>query len=69
MSIAVVITDRNTDELCQAIQGWLPEIKIQQWPHIKTPAAVELAVLWNHPEGITNDMVNLKSVVWYLEYL
>ncbi len=63
MSIAVIITDRNTDALCQSLKAQLPEVSIQQWPNIHAPDAVELAVLWNHPKGITNELPNLKAVV------
>ena len=49
MSIAVIITDRNTDHLCQSISRLLPEVDIQQWPDINHPEQVKLAVLWNHP--------------------
>lgn len=63
MSIAVIITDRNTDELCHLLRTQLPETHIQQWPNIESPKTVELAVLWNHPSGITNEMPHLKVVV------
>lgn len=62
-SIAVIITDRNTDALCQSLQADLPEVTIQQWPNITDPESVCLAVLWKHPSGITADMPNLKAVV------
>ncbi|TDR20734.1 NAD(P)-dependent oxidoreductase [Marinicella litoralis] len=63
MSIAVIITDRNTDELCTQLAAQLPHVKIQQWPDIPDPESVQLAVLWNHPEGITQPMRHLKMVV------
>ncbi len=63
MSIAVIVTDRNTDLLCQLIQAQLPEVNIQQWPAIRAPEAVRMAVLWKHPPGVTQDMSNLKCVV------
>ncbi|MCX7552533.1 glyoxylate/hydroxypyruvate reductase A [Marinicella sp. S1101] len=63
MSIAVIITDRNTDELCQLLASQLPEVQIQQWPDIPHPETVELAVLWDHPAGITQHMPKLKAVI------
>ncbi len=63
MSIAVIITDRNSDALCQNLQQQLPGVNIQQWPQINNPEQVRLAVLWDHPAGITKDMSALKMVV------
>jgi len=63
MSIAVIITDRNTDALCESLHAELPDVMIQQWPEIVNPETVLMAVLWNHPIGITDSMSRLKSVV------
>ncbi len=63
MSIAVIITDRNTDSLCKLLQRQLPEVNIQQWPDIAAPEDVRMAVLWNHPPGITASMPKLDMVV------
>ena len=63
MSIAVIITDRNTDVLCQSLTALLPEVPIQQWPNLPNPDIVKLAVLWQHPKNIINDMSNLQMVV------
>ncbi len=63
MSIAVIITDRNSDDLCQQIQQALPGVVLQQWPNIPQPEQVKLAVLWNHPKGVTDDMTALEMVV------
>lgn len=63
MSVAVIITDRNTDQLCQYLRQLLPDTPIQQWPHIDHPESVKLAVLWNHPPGITKHFPQLSMVV------
>ncbi|MCB1582938.1 MAG: hypothetical protein KDI92_07725 [Xanthomonadales bacterium] len=63
MSIAVIITDRNTDELCHRLSLALPEVHIQQWPNIANPESIKLAVLWNHPPGITATFPQLQMVV------
>ncbi|MFC3193055.1 2-hydroxyacid dehydrogenase [Marinicella sediminis] len=62
MSIAVVITDRNTDDLCAHLRRHLPDVNIQVFPDITDPQAVRLAVLWAHPPGITAGMNNLQAV-------
>ena len=63
MSIAVIVTDRNTDLLCQQLQAQLPEVIVQQWPNIPSPETVQMAVLWKHPSGITDNMTALEMVV------
>ncbi len=63
MSIAVIITDRNTDALCENLRALLPSVMVQQWPDIPHPEMVSLAVLWAHPDGITDTMPQLKCVV------
>ncbi|MCX7545550.1 NAD(P)-dependent oxidoreductase [Marinicella gelatinilytica] len=62
MSIALVITDRPSDELAHLLRQMLPDVTIQQWPDITEPETVTLAVLWQHPPGITNNYPNLKAV-------
>ena len=62
MCIAVIVVDRDCTGLCQMIQSKLPDVLIQQWPHITQPELVEFAVLWQHPEGITAQFPNLKAV-------
>ena len=49
--------------MCQLLQKKLPEVLIQQWPDIQDPESVRLAVLWDHPIGITDSMPNLEVVV------
>ena len=62
MSVAVVVVGRDSDELCRMVQALLPDVLIQQWPHIPQPELVEFAVLWQHPEGMTTAFPNLKAV-------
>lgn len=62
MSIALIITDRPSDGLAQLLRQFLPDVKIQVWPDIADPEAVSLAVLWQHPPGVTEDFPNLKAV-------
>ncbi len=62
MSIALVITDRNTDSLVQALKNNQPDLNIQVWPHIKNPETVTFAVLWKQPKGLLKTFSNLKAV-------
>ncbi len=61
-SIAVIITDRDSKNLCDHIRTALPAVKVQQWPEIFDPNSVVFAVLWKHPEGITRQFPHLKAV-------
>ncbi len=62
MTLAVVVTDRDSDQLCQQLSAMLPHVEIQQWPDIGAPEEVEFAVLWQHPVGITKQFPRLKAV-------
>ena len=62
MSIALVITDRNTDSLVQALKNNQPGLNIQVWPNINNPETVTFAVLWKQPKGILKTFPNLKAV-------
>ncbi|KAA3639649.1 MAG: hypothetical protein DWP95_10060 [Proteobacteria bacterium] len=62
MSIALIISDRPSDDLAHLLRHMLPAVKIQQWPDITEPEAVTLAVLWQHPPGVTDEFPNLKAV-------
>lgn len=63
MSIAVIITDRNTDDLCHHLRLALPDVLVQQWPEITDPESVKMTVLWNHPVGITQQFPQLQMAV------
>lgn len=62
MSIALVITDRNTDSLVQALKNIQPDLSIQVWPNINNPETVTFAVLWKQPKGLLKVFSNLKAV-------
>lgn len=63
MGIALIITDRDSEGLRHLLQTLLPDVLIQQWPDLPKPDAVKLAVLWQHPAGITMQFPNLKAVI------
>ncbi|MFV0543054.1 MAG: NAD(P)-dependent oxidoreductase [Marinicella pacifica] len=62
MGIALIITDRPSDGLAQLLRQFLPDVSVQVWPDISDSDAVTLAVLWQHPPGVTEDFPNLKAV-------
>lgn len=62
MGIALIITDRPSDGLAQLLRQLLPDVSIQQWPEITEPESVTLAVLWQHPPGITDHFPHLRAV-------
>jgi len=62
MSIALIIADRDSSGLRDLLQAYLPEVHIQQWPDLPNPETVKLAVLWQHPAGITRQFPHLKAV-------
>lgn len=62
MSIALIITDRPTDDLAHLVRNMLPDVTVQVWPDISEPESVTLAVLWQHPPGVTDQFPNLKAV-------
>lgn len=62
MSIALIITDRPSDDLAHLLRQLLPDVSVQVWPDISDPDSVTLAVLWQHPEGVTDQFPNLKAV-------
>tara|TARA_R110002126_G_scaffold16527_27_gene66077 strand:+ start:7093 stop:8013 length:921 start_codon:yes stop_codon:yes gene_type:complete len=62
MSIALIIPDRKLDDLQQRLQLVLPDIRIEIWPDLVDPAAVEFAVVWKQPHGCLKDLPNLKAI-------
>lgn len=62
MSIALIIPDRRLDDLLQRLQQALPQTRIEIWPQLTEPAAVEFAVVWKQPHGCLNGLVNLKAI-------
>lgn len=43
MSIALIITDRPSDDLAHLLRQFLPDVSVQVWPDITDPDAVTLA--------------------------
>ena len=63
MAIAIIVTDRPTLELCRSISGFLNEnVVVKDFRDFSDFAAIEMAVVWKHPEGILSQFPNLKVV-------
>ena len=62
MGIALIVTDRDSTELAQALAEHLPETSIQVWPKLDRPDVIQLAVLWKQPADILHNMPQLKAV-------
>lgn len=62
MSIALVLPDRETDELAAAIRREAPDTVVEVWPGITDPDAVRMAVAWHQPEGVLTALPNLAAV-------
>lgn len=62
MSIALVLPDRDMEELAAAIRRELPDTTVEVWPNISDPDAVRMAVAWKQPEGVLSAFPNLAAV-------
>lgn len=65
MSIALLLPNRQTDDLVEAILKRDPTISIQIYPDIEDPDSVEFAVVWYHPDNELNKFKNLKAISSY----
>ncbi|MGX5201073.1 2-hydroxyacid dehydrogenase [Aliikangiella sp. IMCC44632] len=63
MSIAIVAPTKNAKPWVKALQQLAPSLDIQVWPQINDPAAVRLALVWQHPENALAPLINCKLVV------
>ncbi len=63
MSIAIIVTDRDTSLLKQKTEEQLSGLsQVWVYPDIPEPEAVEMAVVWKHPPGILETFPRLKLV-------
>ncbi|SHM86031.1 glyoxylate/hydroxypyruvate reductase A [Cyclobacterium lianum] len=65
MGLAIIAPNKSTDE----IDAWKdvfrelnPDVNLQIYPHIDNKDAVEVVVLWQHPEGILREFPNLRLI-------
>ncbi len=62
MSLAIICPGKDPQPWIQAISKIDPELNIQVYPSIQHPEDVEVALVWQHPEGMLSDFPNLKLV-------
>lgn len=62
MAIALVLPDRDTTELARDLRRALPDVAVEEWPHVSDPDAVRMAVAWHQPEGVLSAFPNLAAV-------
>lgn len=51
MSLLILMPGRDTAVLEETLRAGAPELELEVWPEVGDPAAVEMAVVWNHPQG------------------
>jgi len=62
MSLAIISPGKNPKAWISVIQTLDPTLKIQVYPDISNPEEVEIAFLWQHPEGLLAEFPNLKLI-------
>lgn len=62
MSLAIISPGKNPNAWIKVIQELNPDLKIQVYPNISDPDEVEVAFLWQHPEGSLSSFPNLKLI-------
>ncbi len=65
MSLALIIPDRKLDDLQQRLAQALPDTRIEVWPDIRQPDAVEFAVVWKQPAGCLAALPKLNAIQCY----
>lgn len=62
MSLAIICPGKNPETWIQVIKNLYPALSIQVYPEIAHPDEVEIALVWQHPEGILSSFPNLKLI-------
>ncbi len=62
MSLAIICPGKNPDKWIEEINKLDPDLEIQVYPEIHAPEKVEVAFLWQHPQGILSSFPNLKLI-------
>ena len=62
MSLVLICPGRDMSSWVRALQERAPRLRIEIWPEIADPLAVEMALVWKHPAGILKIFPNLKCI-------
>lgn len=62
MSIAIISPGRDPKVWIEALLQHLPDIDLQVYPQIDRPDDVEMALVWQHPQGFLSSLPNLKLI-------
>ena len=62
MSLTIICPGRDMSGWISALKDRVPQLKIEVWPDIADPAAVEFALVWKHPAGILTGFPNLRCI-------
>lgn len=62
MSLAIICPGKDPSPWIKVIQRNQPGLRIQVYPEITDPDAVEVVLVWQHPEGILSEFKHLKMV-------
>lgn len=62
MGLAIISPGKNVDAWIKNFNKLDPSIEIQVYPEIENPESIEVALLWNHPDGVLVNFPNLKLI-------
>ena len=62
MSIVIVGPNRDRSGWVAAMRSLDPALKVEVWPEISDPGAVEFAVCWKQPPHVLEQFPNLKCI-------
>lgn len=62
MSLAIICPGRDMSQWLTALERREPSLRIEVWPDIADPAAVDFTLVWKHPVGILAGFPNLKCI-------
>ena len=62
MTILLNADGHEHGQWCAAIKTYLPAHDIVQYPYVPDVAAIDYALIWNHPDGDLDNYPNLRAV-------
>lgn len=62
MAILILMPDRDSNDLVQALKDVDPALDIRLWPEVGDKKDIDYVVVWNHPAGELQSYPNLKLI-------